>query len=310
MSKVLSVIVPCYFEQECVPKFYDAMQAVAPRLEGIELEYWFVNDGSTDGTLFQMQKLQERDPQHVHYVSFSRNFGKEAAMYCGLQRATGDYVTVMDADLQDPPDLLPQMFEYIHQGYDCVGTRRSDRSGEPPLRSFLSRQFYRLINKISDTEIVDGARDFRLMTRRMVDAVLRMSERNRFSKGLFSWVGFKTMYIPYKNRERVAGTSSWNLRSLVQYSFEGIINFSTAPLDMAFAIGLTMAGLALLGIIFLLVRWCVLGPVAHTGHTGLACLILFAGGLNLAFTGVVGKYVGKVMGEVKHRPIYIVDEER
>lgn len=310
MSKVLSVVVPCYFEQECVPKFYEAMQAVAPQLKGIELEYWFVNDGSTDGTLFQMQKLQERDPQHVHYVSFSRNFGKEAAMYCGLQRATGDYVTVMDADLQDPPDLLPKMFEYIDQGYDCVGTRRSDRSGEPPLRSFLSRQFYKLINKISETEIVDGARDFRLMTRRMVDAVLQMSERNRFSKGLFSWVGFKTMYIPYHNRERVAGTSSWNLRSLVQYSFEGIINFSTAPLDMAFTIGLVLSFLAFLGIIFLIVRWIVLGPVAHTGHTALGMLILFAGGLNLEFTGVVGKYVGKVMGEVKQRPVYIVDQER
>jgi glucosyltransferase len=310
MCKVLSVIVPCYFEQECVPKFYEAMQAVAPQLKGIELEYWFVNDGSTDGTLFQMQKLQERDPQHVHYVSFSRNFGKEAAMYCGLQRATGDYVTVMDADLQDPPDLLPKMFEYIDQGYDCVGTRRSDRSGEPPLRSFLSRQFYKLINKISETEIVDGARDFRLMTRRMVDAVLQMSERNRFSKGLFSWVGFKTMYIPYHNRERVAGTSSWNLRSLVQYSFEGIINFSTAPLDMAFTVGLVLSLLAFLGIIFLIVRWIVLGPVAHTGHTALGMLILFAGGLNLEFTGVVGKYVGKVMGEVKQRPVYIVDQER
>jgi glycosyltransferase involved in cell wall biosynthesis len=310
MSKVLSVVVPCYFEQECVPKFYEAMQAVAPQLKDIELEYWFVNDGSTDGTLFQMQKLQEQDPAHVHYVSFSRNFGKEAAMYCGLQRATGDYVTVMDADLQDPPDLLPKMFEYIDQGYDCVGTRRSDRSGEPPLRSFLSRQFYKLINKISETEIVDGARDFRLMTRRMVDAVLQMSERNRFSKGLFSWVGFKTMYIPYHNRERVAGTSSWNLRSLVQYSFEGIINFSTAPLDAAFTVGLVLSFLALLGIIFLIVRWIVLGPVAHTGHTALGMLILFAGGLNLEFTGVVGKYVGKVMGEVKQRPVYIVDQER
>ncbi|MCH4084455.1 MAG: glycosyltransferase family 2 protein [Olsenella sp.] len=310
MSKVLSVVVPCYFEQECVPKFYEAMQAVAPQLKGIELEYWFVNDGSTDGTLFQMQKLQEQDPAHVHYVSFSRNFGKEAAMYCGLQRATGDYVTVMDADLQDPPDLLPKMFEYIDQGYDCAGTRRSDRSGEPPLRSFLSRQFYKLINKISETEIVDGARDFRLMTRRMVNAVLQMSERNRFSKGLFSWVGFKTMYIPYHNRERVAGTSSWNLRSLVQYSFEGIINFSTAPLDAAFTVGLVLSFLALLGIIFLIVRWIVLGPVAHTGHTALGMLILFAGGLNLEFTGVVGKYVGKVMGEVKQRPVYIVDQER
>ena len=222
MTKKLSIIVPCYYEEETIPLFYEAVEKVKKELNGIELEYWFVNDGSQDGTLDEMRKLNARDKEHVHYVSFSRNFGKEAALYCGLQQATGDYITVMDADLQDPPDMLPEMIEILeNEDYDCVGTRRTNRKGEPPIRSFFARMFYKLINKISDTEIVDGARDFRVMTRQMVDAILSMTEYNRFSKGIFSWVGFNTKYLEYKNQERVAGTTSWNcqfLSSTFRYS--------------------------------------------------------------------------------------------
>ena len=211
MTKKLSIIVPCYCEEESIPLFYDAVEKVAPQLPNIELEYWFIDDGSSDNTLGELRKLQQKDPEHVHYASFSRNFGKEAGLYCGLQQATGDYVAVMDVDLQDPPELLPKMLGYLESGeYDCVGTRRVDRKGEPPIRSFFAHMFYKLINKISDTEIVDGARDYRLMTRQMVDAILSMSEYNRFSKGIFSWVGFKTKYLEYQNKERVAGKTSWN----------------------------------------------------------------------------------------------------
>lgn len=240
--KTLSIIVPCYYEEESLPLFYKATEEVNQQLENIKFEYWFINDGSTDGTLAEMRKLNELDPENVHYVSFSRNFGKEAALYCGLQQATGDYVTVMDADLQDPPEMLPEMIKIIeNEDYDCVGTRRTTRAGEPPIRSFFARMFYKIINKISDTEIVDGARDFRVMTRQMVDAILEMSEYNRFSKGIFSWVGFNTKYLEYKNHERVAGKTSWNFWSLFKYSIDGIVNFSRFPLDIASFIGFISA---------------------------------------------------------------------
>ncbi len=239
MTKKLSIIVPCYCEEESIPLFYDAVEKVAPQLPDIELEYWFIDDGSSDNTLGELRKLQQKDPEHVHYASFSRNFGKEAGLYCGLQQATGDYVAVMDVDLQDPPELLPKMLGYLESGeYDCVGTRRVDRKGEPPIRSFFAHMFYKLINKISDTEIVDGARDYRLMTRQMVDAILSMSEYNRFSKGIFSWVGFKTKYLEYQNKERVAGKTSWNFWSLLKYSIDGIVSFSQTPLNIASYVGL------------------------------------------------------------------------
>lgn len=312
MTKKLSIIVPCYFEEESVPLFYDAVQRVAPELKGVELEYWFINDGSTDGTLAEMRKLQEKDPQHVHYASFSRNFGKEAALYCGLQQATGDYVVVMDVDLQDPPEMLPIMLKYLedpNEDYDCVGTRRLTREGEPPVRSFFARMFYKLINRISDTEIVDGARDYRMMTRQMVDAILSMSEYNRFSKGIFSWVGFNTKYLEYKNRERAAGTTSWNFWKLFQYSIDGIVNFSQAPLDIATFIGALTAFVSLIGILWIITAKIFFGnPTA--GWPSMVCIMLFIGGIQLSCLGIVGKYIGKIYAEVKHRPIYILKEKK
>lgn len=312
MTKKLSIIVPCYFEEESVPLFYDAVQRVAPELKDVELEYWFINDGSTDGTLAEMRKLQEEDPQHVHYASFSRNFGKEAALYCGLQQATGDYVVVMDVDLQDPPEMLPIMLKYLedpNEDYDCVGTRRLTREGEPPVRSFFARMFYKLINRISDTEIVDGARDYRMMTRQMVDAILSMSEYNRFSKGIFSWVGFNTKYLEYKNRERAAGTTSWNFWKLFQYSIDGIVNFSQAPLDIATFIGALTAFVSLIGILWIITAKIFFGnPTA--GWPSMVCIMLFIGGIQLSCLGIVGKYIGKIYAEVKHRPIYILKEKK
>lgn len=312
MTKKLSIIVPCYFEEESVPLFYDAVQRVAPELKDVELEYWFINDGSTDGTLAEMRKLQEKDPQHVHYASFSRNFGKEAALYCGLQQATGDYIVVMDVDLQDPPEMLPIMLKYLedpNEDYDCVGTRRLTREGEPPVRSFFARMFYKLINRISDTEIVDGARDYRMMTRQMVDAILSMSEYNRFSKGIFSWVGFNTKYLEYKNRERAAGTTSWNFWKLFQYSIDGIVNFSQAPLDIATFIGALTAFVSLIGILWIITAKIFFGnPTA--GWPSMVCIMLFIGGIQLSCLGIVGKYIGKIYAEVKHRPIYILKEKK
>lgn len=312
MTKKLSIIVPCYFEEESVPLFYDAVQRVAPELKDVELEYWFINDGSTDGTIAEMRKLQEKDPQHVHYASFSRNFGKEAALYCGLQQATGDYVVVMDVDLQDPPEMLPIMLKYLedpNEDYDCVGTRRLTREGEPPVRSFFARMFYKLINRISDTEIVDGARDYRMMTRQMVDAILSMSEYNRFSKGIFSWVGFNTKYLEYKNRERAAGTTSWNFWKLFQYSIDGIVNFSQAPLDIATFIGALTAFVSLIGILWIITAKIFFGnPTA--GWPSMVCIMLFIGGIQLSCLGIVGKYIGKIYAEVKHRPIYILKEKK
>lgn len=312
MTKKLSIIVPCYFEEESVPLFYAAVQRVAPELKDVELEYWFINDGSTDGTLAEMRKLQEKDPQHVHYASFSRNFGKEAALYCGLQQATGDYVVVMDVDLQDPPEMLPIMLKYLedpNEDYDCVGTRRLTREGEPPVRSFFARMFYKLINRISDTEIVDGARDYRMMTRQMVDAILSMSEYNRFSKGIFSWVGFNTKYLEYKNRERAAGTTSWNFWKLFQYSIDGIVNFSQTPLDIATFIGALTAFVSLIGILWIITAKIFFGnPTA--GWPSMVCIMLFIGGIQLSCLGIVGKYIGKIYAEVKHRPIYILKEKK
>ncbi|HIX01571.1 MAG TPA: glycosyltransferase family 2 protein [Candidatus Ligilactobacillus excrementigallinarum] len=310
MTKKLSIIVPCYCEEESIPLFYDAVEKVAPQLPGIELEYWFIDDGSTDNTLAELRKLQQKDPSHVHYASFSRNFGKEAGLYCGLQQATGDYVAVMDVDLQDPPELLPKMLGYLESGeYDCVGTRRVNRKGEPPIRSFFAHLFYKLINTISDTEIVDGARDYRLMTRQMVDAILSMSEYNRFSKGIFSWVGFKTKYLEYTNQERVAGKTSWNFWSLLKYSIDGIVSFSQTPLNIASYVGLLSSIGSVIGIIFVIIRKLLYGGSAF-GWASMVCIFLFIGGIQLLCLGIVGKYIGKIFMEVKKRPIYILKEKK
>lgn len=309
MTKKLSIIIPCYFEEESIPLFYAAVQKIKPQLPIDELEYWFINDGSTDNSLSEMQQLNAKDPHQVHYASFSRNFGKEAALYCGLKMATGDYVTVMDVDLQDPPEMLIEMFEYIDQGFDCVGTRRMNRKGEPPIRSAFAKLFYKLINKISDTEIVDGARDFRLMTRQMVNSILEISEYNRFSKGIFSWVGFKTKYLEYKNQERVAGTTSWNFWKLFTYSIDGIVNFSQFPLDLAAFFGFFSSFISGLGILFIIIRYILHGN-SVSGWASTVCLILFVGGIQLMFLGIIGKYIGKIFTEVKHRPIYIIKEKK
>lgn len=308
MSKdIISIVVPCHNEEEMVPIFHKEITAVSDQLPDAVFELIFVNDGSKDATLAELKRLASLD-ERVHYLSFSRNFGKEAAMVAGLRHATGNYVAVMDADLQDPPAMLVEMVALIRTGeYDCIGTKRLDRKGEPPIRSFFARQFYHLINRISDTEIVDGARDFRLMTRQMVDAVLEMTEYNRFSKGIFSWVGFETKYLSYENQERVAGKTTWSFWSLFKYSLDGIVAFSEAPLAIAAFTGFLSFAVAILAALILTVRTLVFGN-ATSGWTSLIVIILGMGGLQLLCLGILGKYLGKTFMETKRRPLYILKE--
>ena len=308
MSKdIISIVVPCHNEEEMVPIFHKEITAVSEQLPDAVFEMIFVNDGSKDATLAELKRLASLD-ERVHYLSFSRNFGKEAAMVAGLRHATGNYVAVMDADLQDPPALLVEMVALIRTGeYDCIGTKRLDRKGEPPIRSFFARQFYQLINRISATEIVDGARDFRLMTRQMVDAVLEMTEYNRFSKGIFSWVGFETKYLSYENQERVAGKTTWSFWSLFKYSLDGIVAFSEAPLAIAAFTGFLSFAVAILAALILTVRTLVFGN-ATSGWTSLIVIILGMGGLQLLCLGILGKYLGKTFMETKRRPLYILKE--
>lgn len=306
---LFSVIVPCYNEEENVAPFYEElMKHVSFMAEkDIELELLFIDDGSRDRTVQEVKTLREKD-ERVHLVSFSRNFGKEAAMYAGLENAAGDYVVLMDVDLQDPPALLPEMFSYIEQGYDSVATRRVSRKGEPPIRSFFARAFYRLMKRISKTEIMDGARDYRLMTRQMVDAILSMSEYNRFTKGIYGWVGFETKWLEYENVERVRGETKWNFWKLFMYSLEGITAFSTAPLMLASVVGVLFCILAFLLIIFIIVRKLIFGdPVS--GWPSLVCIILMTSGVQFFCTGILGQYLAKTYMEVKRRPIYIVKEK-
>lgn len=290
-----------------IPLFFQAMEEIKHK-NNYNFEYLFVNDGSKDDTLNQMRQLAE-DHEDVRYLSFSRNFGKEAALYAGLQNATGDFVTVMDVDMQDPPELLPQMVDILNsdEDIDCVGTRRSTRKGEPPIRSFFSKKFYKLINRISDTEMVDGARDFRLMTRQMVDAILELTEYNRFSKGIFSWVGFNTHYLAYENVERVAGETSWSFWQLLSYSIDGIVNFSDTPLNLSVFSGILSCFFSLIALIFIIVRALIFGDPT-SGWPSLVAIILFIGGIQLLSLGVIGKYIGKIFLETKKRPIYIVKE--
>ncbi len=303
----ISIIIPCFNEEESLPLFYAEMEKIKQQIKE-EFEYIFVNDGSKDRTLQVLRDLNQTD-RNVHYLSFSRNFGKEAALYAGLQHATGDYVTVMDADLQDPPALLIQMKNMLDENaeLDCVGTRRTTREGEPLIRSFFAKMFYKLINKISQVEMVDGARDFRLMRRQMVDAVLEVSEYNRFSKGIFAWVGFKTEYLEYKNVERVAGQTSWNFWQLFNYSLEGIINFSDAPLTIAFVGGVVACLLAFFLIIIVIIRTLIFGDPT-SGWPSMISIILFLGGFQLLTIGILGKYIGKIFMETKKRPIYVIKE--
>ena len=307
---MITVVVPCYNEEQALPYFIPEIQQVAKTLETqyqVDLEVLLVNDGSKDGTL-SLMRTYAGQYQNVRYLSFSRNFGKEAAIYAGLEHAKGDYVAIMDADMQDPPALLPQMYEILRdEPYDSVATRRVDRAGEPPIRSFFARTFYKLINRISDADIVDGARDYRLMKRIMVDAILSMKEYNRFSKGIFGWVGFRTKWLPYENVQRVAGETKWSFWKLFLYSIEGIVAFSTAPLAMASVFGMLTCLCAALALCFILVRTIMFGdPVS--GWPSTMCVMLFLGGIQLLSIGVIGQYLAKTYLETKHRPIYILQE--
>ncbi|AIG43459.1 glycosyltransferase family 2 protein [Streptococcus suis] len=305
---MISAIVPCFNEEEAIPYFYDAMEKVHKEM-GEQFEYIFVNDGSKDRTLTVLRQLSGQD-RAVRYLSFSRNFGKEAALYAGLQAAQGELVTVMDVDLQDPPEMLMEMKAMLdgNPDLDCVGTRRVSRDGEPPIRSFFAKLFYKLMNKISQVEVVDGARDFRLMRRHMVDAILSVSEYNRFSKGIFAWVGFETEYLPYENVERVAGETSWSFWKLLSYSIEGIINFSDTPLNIASYTGFFTFLLSLVLMVFVVFKTLVFGDPT-IGWPSTICIILFLGGLQLMTIGILGKYLAKVFLETKKRPIYIVKEK-
>ena len=305
----LTVIVPCYNEEENVPLFYRELMEnqdfFAER--GVELELLYVDDGSGDGTVAAVRRLREEDGR-VHLLSLSRNFGKEAAMYAGLEHAGGDYVVVMDVDLQDPPSLLPEMFSWLEEGYDSVATRRGSRKGEPPVRSLFARMFYRLMKKISRTEIMDGARDYRLMTRQMVDAILSMPEYNRFSKGIFGWVGFRTKWLEFENVERAKGESKWSFWKLFLYSLDGIAAFSTVPLMLASVMGVFFCVVAFLMIVFIIVRKLLFGdPVS--GWPSLVCIILMTSGVQFFCTGILGQYLAKTYMEVKRRPIYLVREK-
>ena len=307
--KLLSVIVPCYNEEENVRDFYDELfknESFFQQKE-IEVEVIYVDDGSRDKTVEEVRKLHEED-NRVHMVSFSRNFGKEAAIYAGLQKARGDLVVMMDADLQDPPSLLPDMYGYIEEGYDSVATRRVTRKGEPPVRSFFARMFYRIMNKISRTEIVDGARDYRLMTRQVVDAILSMTEYNRFTKGIFGWVGYETKWLEYENIERRKGETKWSFWKLFLYSLDGIMAFSTAPLSIASVFGILFCFVAFVFMIFIFVRALIYGdPVA--GWPSMMCIISLIGGVQLLCLGIMGQYMSKMYMEVKDRPKYLVREE-
>lgn len=306
MSKI-SIVVPMYNEQESLGILYKELNRVTDTLSEYEFEYLFVNDGSSDATLAEIRQLAEKD-KRVRYVSFSRNFGKEAALYAGLKNATGDYVATMDADLQDPPALLPQMIAMIEAG-DCdnVATRRVNRKGEPPIRSFFANCFYKVMRHLSHIEIADGARDYRLMSRAMVDSIVSVSEYNRFSKGIFAWVGYETKWLEFENVERSAGETKWSFWKLVRYSFDGIINFSDTPIRISSYLGLLLTVLSFVAIIMEVIRALVFGdPVA--GWPSLVCIITFIGGIQLFCMGIMGQYIAKTYMEVKRRPHYIVKE--
>ncbi|WP_283673903.1 glycosyltransferase family 2 protein [Butyricicoccus sp. Marseille-Q5471] len=307
MKDKISLVVPCYNEEAALPLFYQEADRVTRDMSGIDFEFVFVDDGSRDGTLSILRELAERD-KRVRFVSFSRNFGKEAGMLAGLEAATGDFVALMDADLQDPPALLPALYKAVtEEGYDCAATRRVTRQGEPPIRSFFARCFYKLINRISDADIVDGARDYRLMRRTVVDAILSMREYNRFSKGIFGWVGFKTKWIPFVNVERVAGETKWSFWKLFLYSLEGIVAFSTAPLAIASILGFLLCVIAFVFIVLVVIKTLAFGdPVG--GWPSMMCIILFLGGIQLFCMGILGQYLAKTYLETKHRPVYLVRE--
>ena len=308
MNPEISIVIPCFNEEEAIPIFYEETLKVLKTMPLSSFEFVFIDDGSSDRTLEVLKEISAKD-KSVHFVSFSRNFGKEAALYAGLSKANGEFISVMDVDLQDPPSLLPQMLEAIlKEGYDCAATRRVTRKNEPPVRSFFARKFYKIMGKLSDVPVVDGARDFRLMTRKYKDAVLSLLERNRFTKGIFPWVGFKTKWFAYENVERVAGKTKWSFWKLFLYSIDGIIGFSTKPLAFSAVAGVLSLAVTFVLIIFIAVRRLVFGDPVQ-GWASLVCFITFFSGLQLFCTGISGLYISKVYTEVKQRPIYIIKEE-
>ena len=305
----LSLVVPAYNEEEALPIIYREARKVEEQLPQVEIEYLFVDDGSVDGTMDVIRRLHEEDPR-VHYVSFSRNFGKEAAIYAGLENAAGDYVAILDADLQDPPALLPEMLRIVtEEGYDCVGSRRVSRKGEPPIRSWFARMFYRIMNRISSADVVDGARDFQLMNRKVVSAILSMKEYNRFSKGIFGWVGFKKKWLEYENIERAAGETKWSFWKLLLYALDGIVAFSTMPLVIASVMGILFCVLAFAAIIFIIIRTLVFGDPT-SGWPSMVCIIMLVSGVQLLCIGILGQYMAKTYLETKRRPLYLVEEAR
>lgn len=304
--EVISIIIPCYNEEDSIPLIYNELKKVSNNMK-YDFEFIFVNDGSIDNSLSVLKKLSAKDKQ-VKYIHFSRNFGKEAAMYAGLSKSKGDYVTIMDADLQDPPSLLPEMLRLIkEEGYDSVGTRRVSRKGEPKIRSFFARKFYKIINKLSKIEMVDGARDYRLMTRQMVNSILELKEYNRYSKGLFSFVGFNTYWLEYENVERVAGKTKWSFWGLVKYAIEGIVAFSTLPLSIASLMGFIFCFVSFILIIIIIIKTLIFGDPT-SGWPSLVCIIFFVSGIQLFCLGIIGKYLSKTYLETKNRPIYIIKE--
>ena len=307
-KELCSIIVPCFNEEEAIPIYYQEMVKTFEEIPELDFEFEFIDDGSRDRTLSVIKDLRKKD-ERVHYVSFSRNFGKEAGMYAGLTHAKGDYVVIMDVDLQDPPSMLKEMYHTVKdEGYDCAATRRVDRKGEPPIRSFFARMFYKLINKISKADIVDGARDYRFMTRQMVDSILSLGEYNRFSKGIFGWVGFRTKWLAYENVERVAGETKWNFWKLFLYSLDGIVAFSTAPLSIASFAGMLFCAVAFVGTLFIFLRAMIFGdPVS--GWPSTMCVITLLGGIQLLCIGIMGMYLSRTYLETKNRPISIAKEE-
>lgn len=311
MSKLLSIIVPCFNEEKAIPVFCEELKkeiaVLGEQFEGLEFEFIFVDDGSKDGTLGVIKNM---DLPNQKYISFSRNFGKEAALYAGFERARGDYVVTMDVDLQDPPALLADMLHaVIDEGCDSAATRRVNRVGEPPIRSFLARMFYKLINRLSDIEVVDGARDYRIMTRQMVDAIVAIPERNRFTKGIYGWVGFKTKWIEFENVERSIGETKWSFAKLFVYALDGIMAYSTVPLSFATFFGIFMSFLSVVAIVFIIVRKLLFGDPT-SGWPSMICVILLLGGIQMFALGIIGQYLAKTYLETKHRPIYIVREEK
>lgn len=307
MKKLISIVIPCYNEEETIPYFYKEITKISEEINKTNFEFIFVNDGSKDDTLKLLKELSKKD-KRVRFVSFSRNFGKEAAMYAGFEYSKGDYVAVMDADLQDPPYLLKEMYKTLENSdYDCVATRRVTRKGEPVIRSFFARCFYKIINKMSKYEMVDGARDYRLMTRKMVDSIISLKEYNRYSKGLFSFVGFNTKWIEYENVNRVAGETKWSFWKLFKYALEGIVAFSTVPLSFASILGIIFCIISLIFVIVIIVKTLIFGDPT-SGWPSLACIILFVSGIQLFCMGIIGQYLAKAYLETKNRPIYIVKE--